>query len=127
MAAEALGNEEQRKLAVSAMEAVFRRPIPARRINSPTFCHGKAGLLEIGLRFANETGAAGLARECQNLAKELLDNYQPESLLGFRNIEIADHEVDQPGLLDGSPGVALVLLAAATGVEPTWDRLFLLS
>jgi hypothetical protein len=30
-------------------------------------------------------------------------------------------------LLDGAPGVALVLLAAATPVEPTWDRLFLLS
>jgi lantibiotic biosynthesis protein len=29
--------------------------------------------------------------------------------------------------LDGAPGVVLVLLAAATDVEPSWDRLFLLS
>jgi len=50
-----------------------------------------------------------------------------ESLLGFRNLETADHEIDQPGLLDGTPGVALVLLAASTPVEPAWDRLFLLS
>ena len=35
--------------------------------------------------------------------------------------------IDQPGLLDGAPGVALALLAAATPVEPTWDRLFLLA
>ena len=28
---------------VSAMEAVFRRPIPVRMIDSPTFCHGVAG------------------------------------------------------------------------------------
>jgi hypothetical protein len=35
--------------------------------------------------------------------------------------------VDRPGLLDGAPGAALVLLAAATDVEPAWDRVFLLS
>jgi hypothetical protein len=35
--------------------------------------------------------------------------------------------VDQPGLLDGAPGVILALLAASTDVEPIWDRLFLLS
>jgi hypothetical protein len=32
-----------------------------------------------------------------------------------------------PGLLDGSIGIALALLAATTQVEPRWDRLFLLS
>jgi hypothetical protein len=30
-------------------------------------------------------------------------------------------------LVDGAAGVALVLLAAATSVEPTWDRMFLVS
>lgn len=30
------------------------------------------------------------------------------------------------GLLDGAAGVALVLLAVATDVDPSWDRLFLL-
>jgi hypothetical protein len=40
---------------------------------------------------------------------------------------VVNREMDQPGLLDGAPSVALVLLAAATTVEPTWDRLFLLS
>jgi hypothetical protein len=31
------------------------------------------------------------------------------------------------GLLEGAAGVALVLLAAATSVEPAWDRMFLVS
>ena len=119
--------DSHRQLAIAAMEAVFRRPIPVRRIDSPTFCHGKAGLLEIALRFAHDTGYSMFVNECRTLAEEVLDCYQPESLLGFRNIEYADREIDQPGLLDGAPGVALVLLAAATGVEPSWDRLFLLS
>jgi hypothetical protein len=48
-------------------------------------------------------------------------------VLGFRSLEPAGNAVDQAGLLDGAPGVALVLLAAATDAEPTWDRLFLLA
>jgi len=31
------------------------------------------------------------------------------------------------GLLEGAAGVALVLLAATTSVEPLWDRMFLVS
>jgi hypothetical protein len=109
------------------MEAVFRRPVAERHIDSPTFCHGVAGLLEIALRFANDTGESVFIDESRILVRQLLDSYRPESLLGFRHLEIENHEVDQPGLLDGAPGIALVLLAAATSVEPTWDRLFLLS
>jgi hypothetical protein len=127
LAGEALGRNDYRELAISAMEAVFRRPIASRRIDSPTFCHGVAGLLAITLRFANDTGASVFTDASCTLVQQLLDSYRPESLLGFRNIEFADQEIDQPGLLDGAPGVALVLLAAATNMEPTWDRLFLLS
>jgi lantibiotic biosynthesis protein len=127
LAGEALDRNDYRELAISAMEAVFRRPVATRRINSPTFCHGVAGLLAITLRFANDTGAAVFTDASRTLVEQLLDSYQPESLLGYRNIEFEDQEIDQPGLLDGAPAVPLVLLAAATRVEPTWDRLFLLS
>ena len=127
LAGEALDRDDYRSLAVSSMEDVFRRPVEVRRIDSPTFCHGVAGLLAITLRFAYDTGRAVFIKESRTLVKQLLDSYRPDSLLGFRNLEVADHEMDQPGLLDGAPSVALVLLAAATTVEPTWDRLFLLS
>lgn len=127
LAGEALDRDDYRALAISAMEAVFRRPVAERHIDSPTFCHGVAGLLEIALRFANDTGESVFIDESRILVRQLLDSYRPESLLGFRHLEIENHEVDQPGLLDGAPGIALVLLAAATSVEPTWDRLFLLS
>jgi len=127
LAGEALLDEDLRQLAIGAMEAVFRRPVAARRIDSPTFCHGKAGLLQITLRFANDTGYQVFATESETLVRELLRAYRPESLLGFRNIEFADREIDQPGLLDGAPGVTLALLAASNAVAPDWDRLFLLS
>ena len=58
---------------------------------------------------------------------QLLDAYEPEPPARLRSLEPGGTRVDQPGLLDGAPGVALVLLAAATDVEPTWDRLFLLA
>jgi hypothetical protein len=127
LAGEALNRDDYRAIAIAAMEAVFRRPVPVRRIDSPTFCHGVAGLLHIALRFAHDTRLPIFADASRTLVQQLLDRYQPESLLAFRNIEVADHEIDQPGLLDGAPGVALVLLASATTAEPTWDRLFLLS
>src|SRR5215204_4002820 len=37
-------------IAVDAMQAVYRRPVEARNIDSPTFCHGVAGLLQVTLR-----------------------------------------------------------------------------
>jgi lantibiotic modifying enzyme len=123
----ALGRQEYCDLAVGAIEAVMRRPVAARIIDSPTFCHGVAGLLEIVLRFANDTGAPTLQAAAESLTEQLLSLHEPHSLLGFRSIELEGKRVDQPGLLDGAPGVALVLLSASCEIEPGWDRIFLLS
>jgi hypothetical protein len=114
-------------LALTAMEAVFRRPIPSRMIDSPTFCHGVAGLLAIALRFAREADAPPFVDAVRTLTEQVLDAFRPDSRVGFRNIEFRGNETDQPGLLDGAAGVAIVLLAAASDLEPAWDRAFLLS
>jgi lantibiotic biosynthesis protein len=127
VAGEAVDRDDFKDLALESMRAVFRRPIPERRIDSPTFCHGVSGLLAITLRFAHDTGNHSFQHDIAKLIEQILGHYQPDSLLGFCNIEIEDHQVDQPALLDGAPGVALALLAASTGIEPVWDRLFLLS
>jgi lantibiotic biosynthesis protein len=127
LAGEAMDYPRYRELAVKAMEAVYRRPLPERCIDSPTFCHGVAGLLQVTLRFANDTGLPLFAEAAETLSEQLLSLYDPDSLLGYYSLEPGGQRVDQPGLLDGAPGVVLVLLAAATDVEPTWDRVFLLS
>jgi hypothetical protein len=109
------------------MEAVYRRPLPARRIDSPTFCHGVAGLQQITLRFAHDCGSTLFVDAARALHQQIIDCYEPESLLGYRNVDPDGGRVDQVGLLDGAAAVPLVLLAASTPVEPRWDALFLLS
>jgi hypothetical protein len=127
LAGTALEDEHLMRVAIEAMRAVYDRPLPARQIDSPTFCHGVAGLLQITLRFAHDTREAVFTAAAADLTDQLLGAYDPDRLLGFCSLEPGGNEVDQAGLLDGAPGVALVLLAAATDVEPTWDRLFLLA
>ena len=127
LAGRALGDRALAQVAIDGMAAVYQRPIPARRIDSPTFCHGVAGLLQVTLRFAHDTGLGLFTEAASTLTDQLLSLYLPERTLGYYCIEPDGNPVDQPGLLDGAPGVALTLLAASTTVEPTWDRLFLLS
>ena len=127
LAGESLDYPGYRELAVESMEAVYRRPVRERYIDSPTFCHGVAGLLQVTLRFARETRLPLFAEAAKTLSEQLLSLYDPDSLLGYRSLQPGGQRVDEPGLLDGAPGVVLVLLAAATDVEPTWDRLFLLA
>jgi hypothetical protein len=127
LAGVARNRSEWRNVAIQAMEAVYRRPIAARYIDSPTFCHGVAGLLQITLRFAKDTGLPVFSKAAADLTEWLLSAYEPDTLLGYRNWEPGGTRVDQPGLLDGAPGVLLTLLAAASDVEPSWDRIFLLA
>jgi hypothetical protein len=114
-------------LAVETMLAVGRRPVAARRIDSPTLCHGIAGLLAITVRFAADTGRADFADMAGDLASSLVNDFEPESTFGYRNLEPTGNRIDHPGLLDGAAGVALALAGAATVVGPTWDRVLLLS
>jgi hypothetical protein len=127
LASEALTDASHRELAIAAMEAVYRRPLAARQIDSPTFCHGVAGLQQITLRFANDCDSTLFVDAARALHRQIVDAYEPESLLGYRDVERGGGRVDRPGFLDGAAGIPLVLLAAATEVEPRWDALFLLS
>jgi hypothetical protein len=127
LAGDALDDAGLRELAVEGMLAVSRRPIPERRIESPTFCHGVAGLLQVVVRFAHDTGLPAFSAAATELVDQLLGAYEPQRPLGFASLEPGANPVDRAGLLDGAPGVAMALLAAATDTEPTWDRLFLLS
>jgi hypothetical protein len=127
LAGNAISESRYSDLASETMEVVLRRPVPRRQIDSPTFCHGVAGLLQIVLRFAVNTRREIFIEGAHALTEQLLAEYDPVSRLGFCSIEPGGAHVDQPGLLDGAAGVAITLLAACSPIEPAWDRLFLIS
>jgi hypothetical protein len=127
LAGRALDSPEVCDRAVEAMKAVYARPLPLRNIESPTFCHGVSGLLQVTLRFAADTQDAVFSTAASELTEAVVAAVDPARPMGIANVELQGNLVDQPGLLDGAAGVALVLLAASTAVDPTWDRLFALS
>jgi class I lanthipeptide synthase len=127
LAGVALDDSRLRQLAVAALEAVHRRPTEIRNVDAPTFCHGIAGLLQITLRMADDSGSRELQLAGRGLAGQLIDRFEPDSVLGYRDLEPDGRSVDQAGVLQGAAGTALVLLAAAAPVTPRWDRAFLLS
>jgi hypothetical protein len=124
LAGAALGESAWQEMAVAAMASVYARPVAERAIDSPTFCHGVAGLLQITLRFAHDTGAPSFGKAAGDLTDQILGAIDPDRPMAVANLEPGGNPVDQPGLLDGATGVCLVLLSAATDVEPTWDRIF---
>jgi hypothetical protein len=127
LAGTALRDADLQNAALEAIRAVYTRPTEVRGIASPILCHGIAGLLQIILRFAHDSDEDFLTAMACDLTRQLLDLFEPDSLVGFRNHDPEGRKLDNPGFLEGASGVALTLLAAATDTEPAWDRLLLLS
>jgi lantibiotic modifying enzyme len=124
----ALNDENYKDKAIAIMRSVFARSISERGLFNPGMCHGFAGQLQIAMRFYNNTGLPEFADESRRLVQVLMEKYyDPNTLLGFQSQDGKGNKIDQAGLLDGSPGVILALLAASTDVEPKWDQIFMLS
>ncbi|TCO62190.1 lanthionine synthetase LanC family protein [Actinocrispum wychmicini] len=94
---------------------------------TPTLCHGTAGALLVSALFWWDTGDERHRVHADRLCTRLLDAYEPASLFGFRDVESLGALVDNPGVLLGAAGVALVLRAVTASRPPAWARLFLLA
>ncbi|UQI45411.1 lanthionine synthetase C family protein [Streptomyces sp. HU2014] len=105
----ALDDAPLRALAIQALKAVLRRPIR----DGTGLCHGLAGLLQITVRFAHDTGDPELAGAAAALADASATRLRTSAA--------------GPGFLDGAAGAVLAFLSAATDVPPDWDRVLLLS
>jgi len=127
LAGTALGEESWQTTAIEAMRGVYRRPPADRYIDSPTFCHGIAGLLQITLRFHDDTGLALFSEAATDLTGQVLAHVDPDRPMAVANLEPDGNPVDSPGLLDGATGVGLALLSVAGQTAPTWDRIMALS
>lgn len=132
LAARCVANVTWEREALRIARAAARRPPESSRVVDASFCHGSAGIAHIFNRLFQATGDI----QCRDAAYFWLDQTlaywevaKPHSgfttavpdaagaLRRYRNLSV----------LVGSAGVALVLLAATTTIEPQWDRVFLLS
>lgn len=134
LAARGVGDAGWEQTAVALACRAAERPASETGVVNANFCHGAAGLAHLYNRMYQATGEPKLGRAAL---------YWLERTLGFyrRARDAAGTWVQgnwEPGrrelwtwtgveLVEGAAGVALVLLAAATSVEPTWDRMFLVS
>ena len=131
LAGAAVGDEALQALALSAIRQALARQAAERSLDAPTLCHGIAGLALVALRMAADSGATDVSDDARALCLELLNGYDATAGFGYRDVTAAADgrrlEVDDPTLLAGAAGPALVLLAAASDVEPGWDRALLLA
>jgi lantibiotic biosynthesis protein len=127
-AARALGDADllEEALSVATQEAARMDELPARH---PGIGFGPAGYAQIFARLYQQTGRPVFRRAARREILRLLEMRAPGTGVGGFSPEDA---AGRPGSVDlgflgGASGIGLVLLGAATGVDPQWDRILLLS
>jgi hypothetical protein len=119
----------------AAMDIALRaaaRPPEHAGVKDAGLCHGAAGLGHLFNRLYQATGELRLAEAPRFWFRQTLEMRQPDHGIAGYAAFMPEHEgeerwVNDPGLLTGAAGIALALLAAATPVEPNWDRMLLVS
>lgn len=132
MAARGVGDAGWEQAAVELACRAAELPAAETGVVDACFCHGAAGLAHIYNRMYQATGEPALGRAALYWLERNLDFYRLARDKGDSWVQGSkDLATPRPwtgiDLVDGAAGVALVLLAAATSIEPTWDRMFLVS
>jgi lantibiotic modifying enzyme len=113
--------------AVTIAESAARRSLADSGVVDAGVCHGSAGLGHIYNRLWQATGSPSLRDAAARWLRRVMGAYQPGVGIGGFQAQRDDRFVSDPGFLTGTAGIGLVLLAAATPIEPRWDRVLLLS
>jgi lantibiotic modifying enzyme len=131
-AADGVQHAAWRRLAIELAVESTGRPECAAGVNDAGLCHGAAGLGHVYNRLYQATGQGGLRAAARFWFERTLRYHQgQQGIGGFSAWQLGrDQRFDwhtDPGFLEGAAGIGLALLAAATPVEPAWDRVLLLS
>ncbi|MEW5930497.1 MAG: lanthionine synthetase C family protein [Gemmatimonadota bacterium] len=133
VAARGAGEEAWEREALRIARSAARRPDEDAGVVDAGLCHGAAGLALVYDRVFQATGDEEVRDAARRWTLRALELRRPgEGVAGFRSWGPPrgggpSEWLDDPGLLTGAAGVALALLAAATPVEPEWDRFLLVS
>jgi lantibiotic modifying enzyme len=129
-AAAVLGDDDVRAEAIATALAAADRPRDNSGVVDGSFCHGSAGLMHVFHRLYEVLGDERLADASREWFDVLMDERLPETAVaGFPYADLRDGQrvrVARAGLLEGTAGIGLALLAALSDAEPTWDGLLLL-
>jgi lantibiotic modifying enzyme len=130
LAGRALQDSELKQFAKQAYEDIFKKPDKEWNLVATSFVHGRAGLLSLTYRMAQETGSLLLQKQVTLLEQDILRFYHSDHTFGFRTADIRGSEaeyqwIDEPGLFTGASGVALSLLLPKFGDQLIWDQAFL--
>lgn len=112
------------KAAHDLLVRTMKRSTEETGVVDATVCHGTAGLAHLFNRAFQATRRPSFALAAQRWFAATLEMRVPGARFGgFRNWwpEVGEWHSDG-GLLTGSAGIGLALLAATSDVEPTWDR-----
>jgi class I lanthipeptide synthase len=134
VAAGGVGNAGWERTAVALACRAAERPASETGIVNASFCHGAAGLAHLYNRMYQTTGEPALGRAALYWLERTLGFYRRARDSGDTWVQGSQDQAPREqwtwtgiDVVDGAAGVALVLLAAATSVEPTWDGMFLVS
>ena len=133
VAARSVHQEEWEQQALEIARRAMGREPEAAGVQDAGLCHGAAGLGHIFNRFFQATGEEGFRQAARYWFERTLALRRPGQGLGgfsaYRAFNNSQEEYweDQVGILEGAAGIALALLAAVTDIEPSWDRMLLVS
>ncbi len=131
-AARRAGEPAWEREALGLARAAAARSGSEKSIADAGLCHGSGGLLHLFNRMYQATGDPALGDAARFWFDRTLALRRPgEGVAGFLSWEIDAQGnsggLAAPGFLTGAAGIGLALLAAATPVEPAWDRVLLTS
>lgn len=131
LAARATDSAEWEAAALDLARTAGCRGPEHARVRDTGLCHGAAGLGHVFNRIYQATGDPELGDAARAWFAWALDMRDPHrEVAGFPALVPgpgAPQWVADPGLLTGSTGVGLALLAATGTVQPAWDRILMLS
>lgn len=130
MAARTVGEEAWEREALEIARAAAARPADQSGVIDAGICHGASGAAHLFNRLYQTTGDPVLRDAALFWLERTFGYRQPgKGVGGFEAWTVGDTlDLDwrsDPGFLTGASGVGLVLLAAASAVEPEWDRVLL--
>jgi lantibiotic modifying enzyme len=130
IAARCMGNSSWEQTALEIARHSARRDPQTCGVQDVCFCHGSAGLAHIFNRFYQATHEDIFATAARYWLQRSLQFQQPGTGAAGFTVITADEQMNvivagRFGIIEGIAGVGLMLLAALSAIEPSWDRIFL--